>query len=438
MLCGCAARSLFFPNRRVFDEASYNSPALSDGSSNLVEPRLRGDVLPWHLFATFLQASFIGANSILPVIAITQFHAGEWQSAILAGAGPTLAMVSIFWGELLRRVSIQRYLIVFWAVTFIPFAAVGFSTALYQLFAGYLLCVIGWAAWSPVEGRLLKAFYADDVRGRRMGALGIARVGGGALSALGIGWIIHLDRSAIAACFLSVALLQLLGVLILGSLARGRIPQATAIAPTRLLAPIIHMREVLAADRNFYHYERAFMTYGIGWMICTAVLPTFATHQLGMTLVEYAGATQVTFLMSSLLANYPVGMVNDRLGPIRTSGLAFGLLVLYPIGLYLCHSVSQVTLVTILYGATMTGVNMGWSLGPILLAGSSEKTTQYVAIHASLVGVRAVIGQIVGMGLLQLTGRYESSFVVAVIVFGLASRQMWRLHREMAGAPARV
>jgi hypothetical protein len=135
-----------------------------------------------------------------------------------------------------------------------------------------------------------------------------------------------------------------------------------------------------------------------------------------------------------LAVAFPVGWVNDRLGPVRTSALAFALLSAYPIGLMLSRGVFDVAVITVLYGVALSGVQMGWMLGPIALAGHPERVPQYVAIHATLVGVRAIVGQGIGTLLYVLTGSVIWSLAAAAIVFATAAVQMWRLHTSIAPA----
>ena len=188
------------------------------------------------------------------------------------------------------------------------------------------------------------------------------------------------------------------------------------------------MRQVLRADRTFYRYETAFMTYGVGWMICNALLPVLATDRLKMSYTQFVGSTQVVYPLCMLAMMYPMGWVMDRIGPTRTSGLAFAWLTLYPLGLWFAPTVTWVGVTTMFYGMAMAGVQLGWMLGPVSLAPSRDKVSQYVAIHATLVGLRGIVAQGVGMLLYRITGSFAWPFAIAAIAFAWGSWQMWRLH----------
>jgi hypothetical protein len=121
----------------------------------------------------------------------------------------------------------------------------------------------------------------------------------------------------------------------------------------------------------------------------------------------------------------------DRIGAVRTSGLSFVLLAIYPIGLIFSFTVPAVAITTVIYGTAMAGVNIGWMLGPVALAPNKGAVAQYVAIHATLVGIRGTVGQFVGMLVYSLTGSFTWSYSIAAITFLWAAWQMWQLHGRL-------
>ena len=82
------------------------------------------------------------------------------------------------------------------------------------------------------------------------------------------------------------------------------------------------------------------------------------------------------------------------------------------------------------YGIGMAGVQMGWMLGPVSLAPSPDRVPQYVAIHTTLVGIRGVIFQGLGMLLYKLSGDFHWPFALAAGAFLWAAIQMYRLQGD--------
>lgn len=192
------------------------------------------------------------------------------------------------------------------------------------------------------------------------------------------------------------------------------------------------MREVLASDRVFFRYEAAFMTYGVGWMICWALLPLLVTDKLALDYDQIARSTHVATLVATLVMTMPFGLLSDRIGPIRTSALAFAVYALYPLMLIWASDTFELSAASIVFGICSAGASVGWLMGPVTLAPSADKVPQYVAIHATLVGLRGSIFQGLGVGLYALTGSFTPALIIAAIGFAWASQQMLALHRLIA------
>ena len=70
-------------------------------------------------------------------------------------------------------------------------------------------------------------------------------------------------------------------------------------------------------------------------------------------------------------------------------------------------------------------------LGPVALAPTKEKVAQYVAIHATLVGVRGTLFQMLGVGLYMAFGDFRPPLVLAALAYVWACVQMFQLDRVM-------
>lgn len=381
---------------------------------------------------------------MMAVLARKRFGAGDWQTLMITASVPTLLILSIFWNGLLQRVSLRRYLLIQWACNMVPLALAAFAQSFWFLLVCHLLAAAGAAGWSPVSGDLLRRFYPDRVRGRAFAAINTAIFGGMTVASLTVGSALDWDENVFRMYFPIAAAAYLAGVLILRYLirqsARPLLPTANdarlPLSLRSLLGPVLNLRQVLAADRTFYRYEAAFMTYGAGWMICNALLPVLATDRLKMSYTAFAGSTQGLYAASLLVMIYPMGWILDRVGAARTSVWSFALLAFYPLGLMLAPTVSAVAAITVLYGVAMAGVQMTWMLGPVSLAPAPDKVAQYVAIHTTLVGLRGIIAQGMGMLLYRLTGSFTGPFLVAAAAFAWASWQMRRLDEATRAAEA--
>lgn len=399
-------------------------------------PRLRRVLCAHVTAAVLIQSTAVGVMSVLPVLARREFGAGDAQTLLITAAIPTFLSLSIFWHALLRRTTLRAYLLIHWLSALLPLGFVGLAQSYWHVLACHLLGAVGAAGATPVYGDLLKRFYPDSWRGRAFGVIQGAVLAGGMASAYAVGAWLNADAGAFRLYMPLAALLQLCGIGLLARLARvtraeeRRTRQTGRIELGRILQPIAHLYAVLRANRAFFHYEAAFMTYGVGWMICFALLPILGTTKLGLTYAEYQNSTQVVFQGCMLVAILPVGWIVDRVGAIQTCAMAFTLLVLYPVGLMLAGGYSGVLLASAVYGLAMAGVNHAWTLGPVAFAATPEDAAQYAAIHATMVGIRGVLFQGLGIAVYKLSGSLTWPLAIACGGFAWAAYQMWQLHRR--------
>lgn len=408
---------------------------------------------------SLLQSTWMSVQFLLPVLAKKQFGANDWQVLAITAPSTIFFVFSIFWNDVFSRVSFRRYLIVYWLVACAPMLAIGGVTNYWPLLACWLISCVGSAGYHPVAGELLKTLYPDRVRGRVYGWLWGGSLVVTAVASRGIGAILAHDPASYHWFFPAMSVLQLLGIGVLlwlshatahAAVRAGRREGDRAVRNERalgvtgseswgtrleqLLSPIVHMGRILKADPVFARYEAAYMTYGVGWMIGWALLPLLATKKLGLGYDEYAEATTVAYLVAMVVMIVPCGLMMDRLGAVLTTGIAFALLTIYPMGLIFTTSLTDLTIWSAAYGVAHVGASMGWMLGPVALAPTPEKVPQYVAIHATLVGLRGAVFQFLGVLLYRITGSFTLPLALAAAAYVWSSVQMWRLHVMMKRA----
>ncbi|MBL8880140.1 MAG: MFS transporter [Phycisphaerales bacterium] len=412
-------------------------------SAPFVAPAPRG-VLAWHICGAVLQSAGGAVLWILPLLVRKQFGADDWLTFLITVTPAVLFSVSIFWHELFDRWSIARALTVYWLIGVVPLGVCGWAREYWQLFIGYFIACTGAAAWSPIQGALMRRLYDSRTRGRAFGLINGAGLLGVMLSAWFIGAWLERSTESFRVFMPLIAVIQGVGIGILALIALRHAPFPPTAARERepilrrITQPLLRMREVLKADPVFFRYERAFMTYGIGWMICNALLPILADRNLHFTYAQYAHATQVFTQIGNIAMAYPLGRLLDRIGAVRLSSLSFAALALYPLGLLFSRNSVDVAIVSLVYGACMAGVQHGWLLGPVALAGSAEKAPTYVAIHTTLVGIRGIVAQGLGMMIYRATGSITAPMVIAAAAFLHSAWQMRQLRAATADRLALV
>jgi hypothetical protein len=90
--------------------------------------------------------------------------------------------------------------------------------------------------------------------------------------------------------------------------------------------------------------------------------------------------------------------------------------------------------VTVVYGTAMTAVHLAWTIGPVTLAKDASHAAHYLAIHATLVGGRAVIAQFAAVVLYYYTESLNVPLACAVLTFAGGAVMMMRLERDRRAA----
>lgn len=390
-----------------------------------------------------IQSIWFAVSTMMPVLARKRFAAGDWQTLFMTAAVPTLLIMSIFWNSLLQRLGLRRYLVVHGICVCVPLLFAALATRFDYLLLAHALAAIGVSGWSPASGNIVEQLYPATIRGRAFSGVNAAVFLGMMFFSFALGRALDFDENSFRVYLPLAALGYATGIFLLrrliahGPPSPGGETDALPRAPMKLrtlLRPVLHLRSVLAADRVFYAYEAAFMTYGIGWMICNALLPVYATDRLHMSYGEFATWSQTVYAIGLLALTLPMGWVMDRVGPAHTSAISFLWLCLYPIGLLLATDVHHVGVAALMYGGAMAGVNLTWMLGPVTLAPTPEKVAHYVAIHTTLVGLRGALAQGLGMLLYRVTGAFEWPLMIAAVAFLWAA---WRMHALARGGAGR-
>jgi len=130
------------------------------------------------------------------------------------------------------------------------------------------------------------------------------------------------------------------------------------------------------------------------------------------------------------------GRLLDRINPVRLSTLSNAVISLYPVtlavGAFLLgsHPASVAYLAFAVYSVGMAGVNVTWNMGSISFAPPGQGG-YYQGIHVAMVGIRGLIGPLVGFTVLHFLG-YWQVFALAALVFLTAAGSSALLDRHQS------
>ncbi|MCB9858154.1 MAG: MFS transporter [Phycisphaerales bacterium] len=392
--------------------------------------------LTTHICAEVLRGAAASIAPILPFIAKLHFGASNTQIFLLTVAMPLMQFFTIYWHRVFKSLSTRAYLLLIATTMTAPLLLMSRMTTLNPIIALWLISAFGGAggggAMTPVMASILRGCYPDSLRGRAFGLIGAFRFGGVMIGGFLVGRWSEADHTAyqyylpIAAILIGCSMM-LYTRITPRRVAAGRLADAFS----QWWKPITESVSVLKEDRNFREYEKAYMNYGVGWMICTVLLPLIG-YKLGLKDEEFSVATVVALQAMMIVLLFPAGRIADRIGPVKLVSFAFLMLTLYPIMLAAAFSFGSLTAATLVYSIGMVGVHLGWTLGPVYFAPDSEQAPRYLAVHATLVGVRGLVFQGLGIFLYWLTGGTWIPLGIAALGFLLAAHQMRRLGARLA------
>jgi MFS family permease len=372
----------------------------------------------------------------------------EWIVPLLIGLWQLPWIFSPAVGTLLARAHPQRVwrwtaliahlpvlCVVFVAVR--PTAEAGHGTGsvtlfLVLMFLYYAVAVV----YIPHRGALLRTNYPRAIRGRFFGFLtALGFLASGLASKVG-GYLLDLDPRHLRVLFPVAALFGMAGFL-LHSRIRWRHQRRESPYPAVAAGPLQAMRlawreafRILREDRAFRDYEIGFMLYGFGFLTSIGLIVLYAEEELAVSYDTWTWATGVFFPLLQILAAAPVGRLADRLGIVRTTAIAFSVLVAFFLAMMFVTTGAGLVAAYALFGVGMAGVMVGWNLGPLNFA-PDRQGHMYFAVHFSLVVVRSVIAPFLGFAVLRLLS-YQAAFALSAAFMLCAVIVLLRLARRVA------
>lgn len=180
---------------------------------------------------------------------------------------------------------------------------------------------------------------------------------------------------------------------------------------------------LLARDPRFRWFQVGFLIYGVGFMF---TLPREIDAVSSVLKLDYPlivlGLYGLTPLLKMSLMPF-FGALLDRLGPARTAGVAFSLLIFYPMAVLAMVELESVTMWFVaraIFGIAMAGVELVWTIGPVAFAPPGEAPT-YTGAHLFITGFRAAFVPYLGLLVAHAAGSgvfvvASSALLVAVLV----------------------
>jgi MFS family permease len=311
----------------------------------------------------------------------------------------------------------------------------------------FLVCLVlfyvGDAAYIPHRSALIASNYPAAIRGRMFGLLAAAAMMATIVCNKAAGRVLDRDPVALRWLFPLAALVGIAGHVMLARI-RWRAPRAAVAAGGRGLKAAGRAVartwqdtfRLLRSDPSFRTYETGFMLYGFGLNMTAPVLVLYAESTLGTSYDQWTTASGLANPLAYLLSIAFLGRLVDRMGVVRLSTLAFGLLGIYFALLPLVTGVGALIATYALFGVCMGAVSLGWNLGPLHFA-PTGRSHLYMSVHVSLVALRSTFGPLAGYAVYKLVSA-QATFLASAALQALAVLVMLRLDRRVRAAERRA
>ncbi len=410
----------------------------------------------FHVPAAMLEGLVAGAYTLNDIILRKNFGAGPLVVTLLVMAQPVSQLLAIVWGSVMQGREKRPFILGFGGFGRLALVLVALATTSWMFLVPIGIAITLAVAIVPALNSIYQTNYPDKERGRVfgwvMGGTSIATMA----ASLGAGALMDWNPQSFRVIYPVAGVLGLISASLFYRIRQRRtlpsaritraLPGADTDAPPHLLVveqaqawgrdigralrnPLHGAASAFRDDRRFARFEIGFMIYGIAWMMMQPVIPIFLVDTIHVQYHQVGVARGVIYFTFMALFSPLAGRLLDRWNAVRVAALGFAMLATFPFAMMLCHDVRHVYIAFALYGVGMAGANMAWTMGPILFAGKRD-AAGYMGVHVTMVGIRGLLGNPLGLLLLQTIGA-RSTFGICSALFAVSVLYMWRLGRDM-------
>jgi MFS family permease len=413
----------------------------------------------WYLLGTFFQGIWNSGYILFPFVLGKSLAAPGWLVTLAVTLETTGMLAALYWGQLMISGGRRRWL--FWGgiwgrvilvLTLLVHGSYQFTILIgvVHLFAALVY---------PAQNGILQANIRRERRGKVFGWGAMVQNLTLGLTSLFLGRLLDQDPGSFRGVYAVLGVLGFAYPLILSRLPRpqgdGSHDPVTVFAVPRLplgpvklrrlggalVTPFREALDTFRVDREFAWFEGNFMIYGVAYMMLVPVVPLFFIRELNLSYQQISSARLLIASVGVALLSPLMGKMMDRFNPVRLSTLSYAVVSLYPASLALAvilfpgQAVLGAYLAFAIYSVGMSGVNVTWNMGSIAFAPDGQGG-YYQGIHVAMVGIRGFLGPAIGFTVLKFLG-YREVFLLAAVIFLLASLSSYGLDRKMKADPDR-
>ena len=369
---------------------------------------------------TLLFTVFAGLTGpFLGLILRRELGATPLQLAVMSSACGACLLLSLLWARAFHGRPPLPYLVWPGFVARGVFLLVPFVSSAWSFVGLVIARDFFGAAVAPAQAAVVERVYPRAQRGR---ALGLVRMAGAVLGiglALGAGQLF--DRVGYRWIFVAAAVLGMAASLRLRRLAVPEPENGAGEAPAGLLDAWQTVRD----DHAFRRLLIASFLFGFGCWIQTPAQPLLLVDVLQVT-ASQVGVLASVAAVATLAGSAYLGWLVDRKSSLEALRVMYLLGATTPLIYYLAWNPWVLVASAVTDSLVSVGLELVWMMAVIDVAGP-QRTAQYVAIGATLAGVRGITGPLVGGLVIHSFGIHAVYLMAAILMFSGA----WLAGREL-------
>ncbi|HNQ68384.1 MAG TPA: MFS transporter [Bacteroidales bacterium] len=394
-----------------------------------------------HFVFTVLEGLVFGTSLMNEFVFLRSLKGTEFLVGLLFLISMVVYITLILSNEITRRIANKKKLIRITAlITRLPLllfllfpSAITQSNAslVHAAFLGILFFYyLGTAITLPTINLLLKHNYRNNNFGKLYGYATSANKTATLVSTMIFGFLLDSDYFAFRWVYPAIGILGVLGYYALSTVPfRQSVPVIKEKIFTSVRNSFGRMISIFKNDKPFLHFQMAYFSYGIAFMITATVITFFLESYLSLSYSVISGYKTMAGIVTVLLIPM-LGILMDKIDQRKFGTIMFSFMLLYVTGIMLTQFFpikfsiggNEIYLMLIFAFISMGVFNaagtLSWNVSSTYFSKDINKTGDYQAVHITLTGVRSLFAPL-GVVIYKLFD-FTYTFVISIVFLILA------------------
>lgn len=394
-----------------------------------------------HFIFSILEGLVFGISLMNEFVFLRSLEATEFLVGLLFLISMVVYIALLASNEITRRITDKKKLIRITALfsrlpllLFLFFPSVINDTNAGLTHAAFLIILffyyLGTAITLPTINLLLKHNYRNNNFGKLYGYATTANKLTALCATMIFGFLLETDYFAFRWVYPVIGILGVLGYYALSTVPFN---QSTPVIKEKLIASIKNsvkrMINILKTDKPFLHFQMAYFSYGIGFMITATVITFFLESHLALDYSIISGYKTLAGIVTVIFLPL-FGILMDKIDQRKFASIMFSFMLLYVVGIMLTNYFpikfllggKEVYLMLIFAFVSMGIFNasgtLSWNVSSAYFSKNLKTISDYQALHITLTGIRALFAPI-GVILYKLLD-FTWTFAISIVFLILA------------------